>query len=45
VGNSDLAVMEKWPDIEFLWPDFEEGGHGIFVLSRDQCVVFTQRYK
>jgi ribosomal protein L3 glutamine methyltransferase len=45
VGNSDLAVMEKWPDIEFLWPDFEEGGHGIFVLSRDQCVAFTQRYK
>lgn len=45
VGNSDLAVMEKWPDIEFIWPDFEEGGHGIFVLSRDQCVVFTQRYK
>jgi ribosomal protein L3 glutamine methyltransferase len=45
VGNSDLAVMEKWPDIEFMWPDFEEGGHGIFVLSRDQCVAFTQRYK
>ena len=45
VANSDLAVMKKWPDIEFLWPDFEQGGHGIFVLSREQCLAFTQRYK
>ncbi len=45
VGNSDFAVMEKWPDIEFLWPDFEEGGHGVFLLSHDQCVAFAQGYK
>jgi ribosomal protein L3 glutamine methyltransferase len=45
VGNSDLAVMDKWPDIEFLWLDFEQGGHGVFLLNRDQCIKFTQRYK
>jgi len=45
VGNSDFAVMEKWPDIEFLWLDFEQGGHGVFLLNHDQCVAFTQRYK
>jgi ribosomal protein L3 glutamine methyltransferase len=45
VGNSDFAVMEKWPDIEFLWPDFEEGGHGVFLLNRDQCVAFAQGYE
>lgn len=45
VGNSDFAVMEKWPDIEFLWLDFEEGGHGVFLLDHEQCVAFAQRYK
>lgn len=45
VGNSDNAVMEKWPDIEFLWLDFELGGHGVFLLDRAQCVDFAQRYK
>ncbi len=45
VGNSDLAVMEKWPDIEFLWLDFEHGGHGLFMLERHQCIDFSQRYK
>lgn len=44
VGNSDLAVMERWPDIEFLWLDFEYGGHGIFTLDYKQCVAFAKRY-
>lgn len=38
VGNSDLAVMEKWPNIEFFWLDFEQGGHGIFMLNYEQCL-------
>ena len=44
VGNSDYAVMEKWPEIEFLWLDFEDGGHGVFMLTQAQCVEFNQRY-
>lgn len=44
VGNSDLAVDEAWPDISFLWLDFEHGGHGIFMLTKAQCVEFQQRY-
>lgn len=44
VGNSDVVVMERWPEIEFLWLDFEQGGHGIFVLTRAQCIDFAQRY-
>lgn len=43
VGNSDLAVMEKWPDIEFLWLDFEHGGHGVFMLNYQQCLAFSAR--
>lgn len=44
VGNSDLAVDDAWPDISFLWLDFEHGGHGIFMLTKAQCVEFQQRY-
>ncbi|MDF1587563.1 MAG: 50S ribosomal protein L3 N(5)-glutamine methyltransferase [Gammaproteobacteria bacterium] len=44
VGNSDLAVMERWPDIEFVWLDFEYGGHGIFTLDYEQCLAFAERY-
>jgi len=45
VGNSDYAVMEKWPEIEFMWCDFEQGGHGVFMLDRQQCLLFVERYK
>lgn len=44
VGNSDLAVDEKWPDIAFMWLDFDLGGHGIFMLDRAQCLEFQERY-
>lgn len=44
VGNSDVAVNEKWPATPFLWLDFEQGGHGIFMLNREQCVEFADRY-
>lgn len=45
VGNSDYAVMEKWPETEFLWLDFEHGGHGVFLLDRAQCLKFSEKYK
>jgi len=44
VGNSDYAVMDKWPEVEFIWLDFEYGGHGIFMLDYAQCVAFSQQY-
>lgn len=43
VGNSDYAVMEKWPNTEFLWLDFELGGHGVFMLTYEQCLAFSQQ--
>ena len=44
VGNSDYATMERWPDIDFLWLDFEQGGHGIFMLTKQQCITFSKAY-
>ena len=44
VGNSDLAVTETWPKTPFMWLEMENGGHGIFMLDKAQCVAFRQQY-
>lgn len=33
VGNSDLALQEMFPVVPFLWPEFEHGEGGVFVLG------------
>jgi len=42
VGNSDEALVELLPDVPFLWPHFERGGHGVFILTRDQLLESRQ---
>ncbi|NOY62986.1 MAG: 50S ribosomal protein L3 N(5)-glutamine methyltransferase [Gammaproteobacteria bacterium] len=36
VGHFSLAVVERYPDIPFLWLDFKRGGEGVFLLTADQ---------
>lgn len=33
VGNSAEALEASFPDIAFLWPDFENGGAGVALIS------------
>ncbi len=40
VGNSWEALEESYPEVDFLWPEFESGGHGVFVLTYEQLVEY-----
>nr|WP_276583912.1 50S ribosomal protein L3 N(5)-glutamine methyltransferase [Pseudomonas sp. RIT-PI-AD] len=37
VGNSQVHLEALYPEVDFAWMEFENGGHGVFMLSAEQC--------
>jgi ribosomal protein L3 glutamine methyltransferase len=35
VGDTDEAVARAWPELPFLWLEFEHGGGGVFLLRME----------
>ncbi|CAG9415676.1 50S ribosomal protein L3 N(5)-glutamine methyltransferase [Providencia alcalifaciens] len=44
VGNSMVHLIEQYPDIPFIWLDFEFGGDGVFMLTREQLVEHHEHF-
>ncbi len=36
VGLSKASLVEQYPDVPFLWLDFQYGGEGVFLLTAEQ---------
>ncbi|KGT35816.1 50S ribosomal protein L30, partial [Vibrio parahaemolyticus] len=45
VGNSMIHMMDQYPQIPFTWIEFENGGHGVFMLTRAQLVDCAEEFK
>ena len=40
VGRSAEALIDRYPQLPFLWIDFERGGDGVFLLTAEQLNEF-----
>ncbi len=38
VGNSMVHMEQQYPDIPFTWIEFANGGHGVFMMTRQQLL-------
>ncbi|WP_409158889.1 50S ribosomal protein L3 N(5)-glutamine methyltransferase [Pectobacterium sp. B2J-2] len=38
VGNSMVHLIDQYPEIPFTWLEFDNGGDGVFMLTRTQLV-------
>ena len=40
VGNSCIALEQAFPEVPFNWVEFEHGGHGVFVFTKEELLHY-----
>jgi len=41
VGASQPTLLETYPDVDFIFPDFKRGGDGVFLLTKQQLETYS----
>ena len=44
VGDSEWALKQAYPEIQFDWLRFAHGGHGIFAMTYDELMSYRQLF-
>ncbi|UCQ56549.1 50S ribosomal protein L3 N(5)-glutamine methyltransferase [Edwardsiella piscicida] len=44
VGNSMVHLMAQYPSIPFVWLEFDNGGDGVFMLTRQQLLACAEHF-
>ena len=40
VGNSEVHMFSRYPELPIQWVEFENGGHGVFAISKNDLVEY-----
>lgn len=41
VGNTEVALQEAFPDVPFIWIELEQGGNGVFIISKQELLTHS----
>ncbi|QRV24117.1 50S ribosomal protein L3 N(5)-glutamine methyltransferase [Marinomonas foliarum] len=45
VGNTEVALQAAYPHTPFMWVELEQGGNGVFILTKEQLSELLQEQK